>query len=92
MARQSKYIYGELRTPTGFVGGALVFPDFCDHALMARLNCEEGSVKSAGFVSVTVNATGSLEVELWGESRSLKVQSDPRHTNAVRRALGLETY
>jgi hypothetical protein len=91
MARQSKYLFGALKTPTGYVDGALIFPDFCDHALMAQLSCEEGSVKSAGYVSVTIDASGSIEVELWGESRSLKVQSDPRHTNAVRRALGLQT-
>jgi hypothetical protein len=57
--------------------------------MMAELNCREGSVKSAGFISTTINADGGIEVELWGESRSLKVQSDARHTKAARRALGL---
>ena len=91
MARRSKYLFGALRTPTGYVEGALIFPDFCDHALMAQLNCEEGSVQSAGFVSVSVDSAGSIDIELWGDSRSLKIQSDPRHTNAVRRAMGLQT-
>ena len=64
MPRQSKYIFGDINTNHGSVGGAIVFPDFCDHAQMAERNCVPGTVTSAGFVTVTTNVNGHPEVKL----------------------------
>lgn len=86
---RSKYIFGTLRASVTNTDGAVVFPEFCDHRTMAKQNCLDGTVTSAGFVTVDTDAAGKVQVELWGESTSLQLNADPRHTNAVRRTLGL---
>lgn len=87
--RRSKYIFGGLKTAFDNMFGAIVFPEACDHAEMARVNCLPGTVCSAGFVELSVDGQGEIVVELVGESTSLKMSADVAHTNAVRRALGL---
>lgn len=87
---RGKYIVGTLKSAPFPVEGAVVFPESCDHAQVARQTLEEGSVLSAGFVTLFYDHdTHEIQVELYGESRSLKIAADPAHAGMVRRALGL---
>lgn len=81
---ESKYIVGRLKASTLGMVGAVVFPDICDHAQMARLNLIDGEALSAGFCSIVDN-----QVELYGRSVSLKIDANPEHKRYVSRALGL---
>ncbi len=80
----AKYIVGPLKSSAFGTVGAVVFPEMCDHAEMAKLNMVEGEVLSAGFCHVFPDG-----VELFGESLSLKIKSNPEHEGIVRRALGM---
>ena len=48
----------------------VVFPDFCDHAGMARLIAKPEKVIGAGFCSF-----GSEGVSVWGKSTSLNMEA-----------------
>lgn len=92
MFNQAKYIVGPLASTTLGVVGAIVFPEMCDHRQMAQRTMVDGEVVSAGFVSISSDpGTHEIDVTLHGKSQSLRVESNPKYTNMVRLALGLET-
>lgn len=69
---------------------AIVFSEAESHADVARRMFPEGSVKSAGFgrIAATLDGDG-VDVIVYGESTTLKLQSQERDDWLVRCALGL---
>lgn len=66
----------------------IVFGQTFTHAEMAeRLNV---TPISAGFLSIGTNLDGKLVISAYGESTSLKLQSDPRDTVLAKRLFNVE--
>lgn len=69
---------------------AVVFSETESHADVARRMFPEGSVKSAGFGRLNACLDGfAIDVSVYGESTTLKLQSQERDEWLVRCALGL---
>ena len=88
---KTKYIVGELPSAMGTVLGGIAFPEFVNHADMAKMF---NSVESAGFLSLgpDIDKDCGINVVCYGESIGLKLKADPeRDAKIMRRALGL-TY
>ena len=82
---RTKYIVGELTVPAGSVLGAVVFPEYVEHAHMAKVfEPAEDNLLSAGFFQVV-----EAEVEPSGESVSLGLSSRDQDSVLIAKAIGL---
>jgi len=81
---KSKYIVGELPSGMGTTLGAVIFPDYIDHARVASLFAING-IQSAGFFTVH---DGVVYPE--GESTGLRLSSRPADGRIIARAIGLQ--
>ena len=81
--RKAKYIVGELPSGMGTTLGAVIFPNYIDHARVAILFAPNG-IESAGFFTVH---DGVVYPE--GESTGLKLSSRPTDDRIIARAIGL---
>lgn len=76
-----KYIRFESR----LADSVFLFPTWENHADVAfRLRYKP---VSAGFVSVTVDAQGMIQVTTYGRSESLNMESDPEDAELITRML-----
>lgn len=82
---RTKYIVGELTVPAGSVLGAVVFPEYVEHAHMAKVfEPGEDNLVSAGFFQVVEG-----QVEAYGESVSLGLSSRDQDSVLIAKAIGL---
>lgn len=87
---RSKYIAGVVST--GFLSSevAIVFPELLNHKDVAR-KMGMSTITSAGFVALDVDKDKYI-IQLYGESTSLEIASDPADTRLVASALGFGAY
>jgi hypothetical protein len=82
---RTKYIVGELTVPAGSVLGAVAFPEYVEHAHMAKaFEPGEDNLISAGFFQVIDG-----EVHPYGESVGLGLASRPEDAQIIAKAIGL---
>lgn len=82
---RTKYIVGELPSGYGSVLGAVVFPEYVEHAHMAQVFVPgEDNLVSAGFFDVVDG-----KVEPFGSSLGLKLDSRPIDAKLIAKAIGL---
>lgn len=84
---RTKYIVGELPSACGSVLGAIVFPEYVEHAHMAQVFVPgEENLVSAGFFTVEDG-----QVEAYGNSLSLGLDSREVDAILIAKAIGLPT-
>lgn len=90
MYNKGKYVVGKIRTETGPIEAAIIFPETINHAFIGRRLFIADSIVGAGFFHVDEDASGQPTASAYGQSGSLGIKSrnddDVLHLN---RALGL---
>ena len=88
MIYEVKYIFYEDR---GMLDHVVCFDAGINHADMANaLNITKEQIHSAGFVSIGMDFQRNKPVAtVYGESIGLKIKSDPNHSRAISRYLGI---
>jgi hypothetical protein len=81
---KTKYIVGEINTSISSIKGAIVFPEYVPHQVVATLFQQ---ITGAGFCYVRDDA-----IVTYGESVGLKVKSQPEDKTLVEKCLGLGNH